>query len=112
MQESTDMKQKTNINGVEITKSGQFSVSEVNVELANLEANHNVLFKLSEKSGGQFYLPSEFQKLTSKLKSQTFSSILYNQVNFRDLIDFKWFFALIIFLLGIEWLVRKREGFL
>lgn len=103
---------KTNINGVEITKSGQFSVSEVNVELANLEANHNVLFKLSEKSGGQFYLPSEFQKLTSKLKSQTFSSILYNQVNFRDLIDFKWFFALIIFLLGIEWLVRKREGFL
>jgi hypothetical protein len=103
---------KTVVNGVEISKSGQFSVSEVNMELANLEANHKVLYKLSKKNGGQFYLPSEYDKWNSKLESQQFSSILYSQINFKDLIDFKWFFALVILLLGAEWLIRKREGFL
>ncbi len=103
---------KTIVNGVAISKSGQFSVSEVNMELANLEANHKVLFKLSKKNGGQFYLPSEYDKWNSKLESQQFSSILYSQINFKDLIDFKWFFALVILLLGAEWLIRKREGFL
>ncbi|MFT6441809.1 MAG: hypothetical protein ACJASM_001347, partial [Salibacteraceae bacterium] len=69
-------------------------------------------YKLSKKNGGQFYLPSEYDKWNSKLESQQFSSILYSQINFKDLIDFKWFFALVILLLGAEWLIRKREGFL
>ncbi len=103
---------KTDLNGVEIIKSGQFSVSEVNVELANLEANHKVLYKLTQKNGGQLYLPEQFEKWKTTLAGQQFSSILYKQINFKDLIDFKWFFALIILFLGVEWLIRKREGFL
>ncbi len=100
----------TLLNGQAEKSSGEFSVSELQIESLNLTANHSVLRKLSRDSGGEFYLPHEIEKLSQFLTNEKPQGIIYTSETFLPLINLKWIFFILLFLLSAEWFTRKYSG--
>lgn len=90
--------------------TGEFSVSELQIESLNLTANHGVLRKLSRDSGGDFYLPNEIDALSEALLNEEPRGIIYTSETFLPLINLKWIFFILLFLLSAEWFMRKYSG--
>ncbi len=90
--------------------SGEFSVSELQIESLDLTANHEVLRKLSRDSGGEFYLPSEIEAMGETLLSEEPRGIIYTSETFLPLINLKWIFFILLSLLSAEWFTRKYSG--
>ncbi len=103
---------ETEIGGETLKKKGQFTVTRRNIERIKLEADYQTLFKIANRTGGKFYSKESFSLWFSNLEKSEFSSTLYEHTNFRDLIDVRWLFALIVLLFGLEWFFRKRSGYL
>ena len=102
---------RTKYDGKQYAKSGRFVV--VNSTLENLEshANHTLLRQLSEKSNGAFYHPDELSTLLEDIsKRKDIVNVNYAESSFKELIDVKWLFFLLILLLGTEWFLRRRAG--
>jgi hypothetical protein len=90
-------------------KQGVFAVKEVVSEKINTVANHQLLFQLSSRTGGEFYYPSALQKLQEDLlKNERIKPITYSQISTSSLIDLQWLFWIILGLLCAEWFFRKR----
>ena len=100
----------TLLNGNLEVSSGEFSVSELQIETLNLTANHSVLRKLSKDSGGKFFLSSELEQLKQTLFAEEPQGIIYTSETFLPLINLKWIFFLILLLLSAEWFTRKYSG--
>jgi hypothetical protein len=90
--------------------SGQFIVRRIDVEHANLTANHSLLRNLSEKSGGTFSTASSFEKMVDRLVENPAKGRLSSSEEMVDLIDLKWIFALLLLFLTAEWGMRKYHG--
>jgi len=90
---------------------GKFSVSPLQVELTNATADHQLLYTLAKKHGGEMVYPTDLDKLVSKLnKRDDIKSVSYSEKKLNDLINLKWIFFLVMALLSIEWFMRKRNG--
>ena len=98
------------INGITEYVSGEFSVTELQIESINLTANHSVLRKLSKNSGGEFYLPQELDKLKESLLDREPQGVIYTSESFLPIINLKWPFFLLLALLSVEWFIRKYNG--
>jgi len=97
--------------GKTLTKSGKFIVKPIQLEALNTAANHDLLNKLSVSTEGKMYYPQQLNELKKELISRKdITSTAHKQKQLRDLIYYKWIFFLLLFLLGFEWFVRKREG--
>lgn len=97
--------------GKTLKKGGKFIVKPIQLEALNTSANHDMLNKLSVTTDGKMYYPQQLNELNKELtSSKTITSVSYKQKQLRDLIYYKWIFFLLVFLLGFEWFVRKREG--
>lgn len=100
---------KVNLNGEVLIKKGIIMVREIITEKINTVANHNLLFKLSNKSGGKMYYPNQVKSLEEDiLKNQFIKPVSYSSNQTTILIELKWIFYIILALLTIEWLFRKR----
>ena len=85
------------------------SVLEVSAEKINTVANHDLLFQLSERSGGKLYYPNELEKLEKALLSnETIKPITYSQSSVLSLIELRWLIILLLALFSLEWFIRKR----
>lgn len=92
-------------------KQGTFLVREVKIEFLNTVANHRILRSIASNSGGQFYFPNQLNNLKSEiLNRDDMVTVVYQEKQFDDLIDYKWLFILIVLLFAIEWFVRKFQG--
>lgn len=101
----------TAFQGKNYQKSGTFLVREVKLEVLNTMANHRLLKSISESSGGKFFFPNQLNALGEDLKSrEDLVTVVYQEKNFDDLIDYKWLFFFIIGLLATEWFARKYNG--
>ncbi len=101
----------TQYNHKPFSESGTFSVAPVQLEQLDTRANHQLLHALSEKSGGQLFYANQLSKLEDAIrKSETIKPVLYEQRSTRPLIDLKWIFFLLLFLLSLEWFIRKWQG--
>lgn len=97
--------------GGKLTRTGEFSVEELKVEQNNTVANHQLLFNLSDVTGGEVLSISGLSSLDEKLKKQeNLVDVIYQEKDVDDLINMKVIFFFILLLLGIEWFVRKRNG--
>jgi hypothetical protein len=93
------------------TQQGSFSVSALQVELTNTVADHQMLYSLAKKHGGEMVYPNQLDKLVSELnKREDIKSVSYSEKKLTDLINVKWIFFLVLFLLSFEWFIRKRNG--
>lgn len=90
---------------------GVFHVLSLQVESINTIADHQLLYSIAQRHSGELVYPNELEKLVEKLnKREDIKSVSYTQNRTTDLINFKWVFFLILFLLSVEWFMRKRNG--
>lgn len=93
------------------TQKGEFSVSALQVELVNTVADHQMLFSLAKKHGGEMLYPAEMENLIGKLVNrEDIKTVSYSEKKLTDLIDLKWIFFVLLGLLSFEWFMRKRNG--
>jgi len=92
-------------------KNGSFLITPVNVESINLIADHNLLFRLAASHDGKMVSPDKMDSLVDIISSRDdVHSVSYLSHRLSDLIGTLWVFSLILFLLTLEWLIRKRNG--
>jgi hypothetical protein len=76
-----------------------------------MNVNYDKLSKIAKKTGGKLYFKNEFLKLKKVLlNDQSFLVTQKERIVTQKLIDWKWMLGLIIFLLTIEWFLRKFLG--
>ncbi len=94
----------------EIAK-GLVIVKPMQLEYIETKANHDLLKQLATSTGGKFVSFEDLDKLAELIKKQgTVKPVMYEQKDYRDLINQKWVFFLILFLITAEWFIRKRNG--
>jgi len=92
-----------------ILKQGLLAVNEIVAERLHTVANHQLLYQLANRSGGKLFYPFNTEQLTSEiLQNEEIKPITYSQAATSLLIELKWLFWLILFLLMVEWFFRKR----
>ncbi|MBL3656938.1 VWA domain-containing protein [Fulvivirga sediminis] len=89
---------------------GEFLVKELQLENLNLTADFNLLRKLSDQSGGDFYHSSEMNKLEAQLVENKAKGIIHSQEKYLPFIQLKWLFFLLLALISTEWFIRKYSG--
>ena len=90
---------------------GMFSVSPLNMELVRTDADHRLLYMLSNKSGGEMVFPGEMQQLAEKIrKKEDIKPTIYTTHKTRPLVELKWVCFLILLFIGAEWFIRKWNG--
>lgn len=98
-------------NGKAYEKSGEFSVKEIKIEYANTVANHQMLYNLANDNGGKMVFPNQLDFLFDEITGrEDLVDISYPFTNYKEIIDWKWIFFLIVGLLSVEWFLRKRNG--
>lgn len=90
---------------------GTFVVVESTLEGRNTVADHALLQRLSQLTGGSFRLPSEMDALPPQLLEDPSitSTATYNKM-FEPIISLPAVLALLLLLLSLEWFLRKING--
>jgi len=93
------------------TETGKFTVTAVNIEKMTNRANHRMLYQLAGKSGGEFILPGETDRLAQKLKDDNkLQPLTYTREYAEELLNIRWLFFVFLVMLGSEWFLRKYWG--
>jgi hypothetical protein len=93
------------------SKSGIFTVQEVQLETLNLVANHALLQNISESTNGKFYTADNFSALENDIKkNENIKTIASYQKRYSLFLNSWWYFVAIILLFGAEWFLRKWGG--
>lgn len=104
-------KASTAFNGKNYSATGAFTISPVTIENINAQANHALLYNISVESGGKMFYPNEIDKIENELsKNEEIKPVLFTEQKLDDVINKKWIFFFVLFLLGIEWFIRKIQG--
>ncbi len=99
------------IDNKDVTKNGSFTITEVNIETENTIANHQILYQLANENGGKMYDYTTLNELLEDLKkNENITPISFSNKELTDFLSFKWIFFLILFLLSLEWFLRKFYG--
>ena len=90
---------------------GEFSVSALQVESSNIVADHQLLYSIAKKSGGEMLDKNNLSQLIDILsKRDDIHSVSHSEKKLSDMINLKWIFFLLLLLISTEWLVRKING--
>lgn len=102
---------KVNYAGEASEQKGTFSVENIQLELYDLTARHDILRALSNKYGGEV-LPSGSAEtiLSSLVGSDKINPVIYQSTETKSVINFKWLFGLLLLLLSVEWFLRRYMG--
>jgi len=93
------------------SSEAEFSVSAIQVEQSETVADHQLMYALAKKNGGEMYYPNQLDQLTKALEArQDIKTVSYTHIKMQDLVNMKWFFFLLLLLISIEWFIRKRNG--
>jgi hypothetical protein len=95
----------------QFTEEGQFTIVAVNLENVVTRANHNTLYQLASLSGGEFFLPGNTRELIDELTSgNKLKAVSHYQEMINELLNLKGLFFVLLFLLSVEWFLRKYWG--
>jgi hypothetical protein len=93
------------------TASGIVIVKPLQLEFTETQADHGLLKQLSASTGGKFLRFADLDQLVDLIKkNDALKPVIYEEKDYRDLINQKWVFFLILGLISIEWFIRKRNG--
>jgi hypothetical protein len=102
---------KTNFGGSELKTSGSFAISALQLEAAQLVANHALLKQLSAKTNGAFFLPNQMTTIADSIILNTnIKPVIYSSFKSFPILNLKWIFFLLLVLLSFEWFIRKHLG--
>ena len=99
------------VKGEAVSRSGNFTVLDFQVEQQFLNANVTKLGRVATNTGGEFYFPANFEALKeSLLTNDSFVATERSQKKVVPLIDWKYLLLLVVLFLSAEWLIRKYNG--
>lgn len=99
------------VDGSELMKSGSFSIARKELETLNLQADHDLLKRLSDEHSGKFYLPKNLTQLAEDLDNLKEKSVVIREEKTKkDFIELKFVLLLLMLLFGVEWFARKYHG--
>ncbi len=102
---------KVNYNSKDLFASGVFSVSPTQLEFETTRANHQLLYALSQQTGGKLFYPGQLSQLVAEIRAkEEIKPVLYSSTRTEPLINLRWLIIPILFLLALEWGVRKFNG--
>jgi hypothetical protein len=79
--------------------------------LVNTKADFGLLREMAKNNAGQFYTAEKFEACIEDLKkNNSITSVSYNEKRPDELINLKWIFFLLLFIISAEWFIRKYEG--
>ena len=96
--------------GKTVTNEGMFAIKKLLVEISNLKADFSLLKELSRRSSGKSYTTSDMNILSQDIELSDPRSLIYSSENYLAIINLKWIFFLILFLISLEWAARKYLG--
>lgn len=97
--------------GENLTYEGQFSVQPIQLEIYETTANHNLLRLLSERYGGTLNYPNQVGAIAQQIAARgSVKPVIYTTTKTRSVINLKWIFFLLLFLLTLEWFSRRYFG--
>lgn len=104
-------KAETIFNGEQYVAEGRLVIKEIQFELYNLEAKHNLLYALADKTKGSVNYHEQIEELGNRLlNADNIKPVIYQNVISKPLIDNRWLFLLLFLPLIIEWLLRRYYG--
>ncbi|MHA7057152.1 VWA domain-containing protein [Aquimarina sp. M1] len=99
------------VTGENISRSGSFSILDYDVEQQLLNADVTKLRQVATNTKGKAYFLDQNDILfTDLIEDQRYQPIQKRKEKIVSLIDWKYLLAIIIFLLSIEWFMRKYNG--
>jgi hypothetical protein len=95
-------------NGKNYTSAGSFVVESVPLELMESGADYPLLYALANKYNGSFVPAAKVGSLYDSIKqNNSIKPVIQTNTEAVPLVDWKWFFFLILLLAVAEWLLRK-----
>jgi len=91
-------------------KEGSFDVLDLNIEQIGPNTNHELLYKISDLSGGNVFYSNEMQKISKNLNLNNNQHIIHYNTKISDLIDKSYLLFLILSIVSVEWAARKFSG--
>ncbi len=92
-------------------QNGEFSVSALQLETSNTVADHQLLYALSNRTGGQLFYPNQMEQLLKAIEArEDVKPVSFQHKKLKDLVSMPLVFVLILLLVSIEWFLRKRNG--
>lgn len=102
---------RVKIGNEQFVKNGNFTVKSINLESINTIADHHLLYKITEKTGGELIFPQNSGQIIEKLKNrEDIVTVSYTKKSLEEIIHLPWLLGLILFLLAAEWFLRKWGG--
>ncbi len=93
------------------TDKGEFIVERSTLESIDLKANHNLLYRISSSTGGKMLFPENMNDLPEIIKNNTdIKTIAVYNYRITGLTDIILIAMIILFLLSLEWFLRKYFG--
>lgn len=100
-----------NTGSTTLQRQGSFSITALKLEEMNTVANHQLLNKLADETGGEAFFSNQTDDLLLALKNRNdIKPVIYSHKQYTDLINFYPLLILLIVLLGAEWFLRKFYG--
>jgi hypothetical protein len=94
--------------GKNLSDQGKFMVSTSTLEDQENGCNYPLMYALAAKNKGAcFNTQNMLSVYDSIARNQGIKPLLNEQIEQTDLIDWKWLFAIILFMAMAEWLLRK-----
>ncbi|NOZ33730.1 MAG: hypothetical protein GXO80_00340 [Chlorobi bacterium] len=102
---------ETVITGKKFKEKGIFSVVPTHTEALKTKANHQILYQISKRTGGEMFMPDNIPELIETIKlNENIKPVSYSEKKSEALINFKLIFFIILILLTTEWFMRKYFG--
>jgi hypothetical protein len=99
-----------NVLGNNETTTGQFLVTQADIESENLVADHNLLKTLSNQNNGDFVNYKNIIELRKSLESRGLINKVVSNEELKDFINLRWILVLLVAFAAIEWSLRKYLG--
>ncbi len=100
----------TEIGGRRESVTGEFLVTEQNIESQNLTADFGLLRKWADNTGGKFYKAENLPQLAVDFSRVEAQSLIHSEESFNPLINLKLVFFFLLMLISAEWFARKYLG--
>jgi len=102
---------QTQLGNEEYEARGEFIVSGQSFESRRLKADHNMLFRLARVGNGKMLYPDELSELPEILAGNDhLKKRIYFEEKLSGLNTMPIIIAIILFLLSLEWFLRKYFG--
>ncbi|RYZ18955.1 MAG: hypothetical protein EOP49_48980 [Sphingobacteriales bacterium] len=99
---------KTTYNGRSYMVNGRFAVQNMPIELMETGADYSLLYALSSKYQGALVDRERIGTLYDSIsKNPSVKPVIETHAETIPLVDWKWYFVLIVVFAVAEWLLRK-----